>query len=462
MKKPVILFILILIACISPNLMMHAQDIFPITVNTEVGKLEFILGKDKDIITDLTLKGNINGNDIATIRSMSKLSVLNMADVNIREGGSFSAYGEILTTKNDILPRYMLCYLRNLTSVTVPKSITLISSRAFQGCTGLTALEMPNGVTRIDSEVFADCIGIKTITIPNSLTYLEEEAFKGCTGLTSVIIDNCSAEINTTAFINCTALKEYIVSESSDYYSSSEGVLFNKETSCLLAFPNAKSTTYTIGDNITSIRNSAFRNCIKLTSVNIGKNVTSIGGGAFSGCTELAYVTIPNSITSIGGDAFYGCSKLSSITIPKNVTSIGEYAFSRCTGLKEIHNNILIPTNITSDSFSESTKSECKLYVPKGTSEAYSRALVWQDFGNIIEEVTTAISDIESSNVNVYSEQGSIIVSGGKLGDYINVYNVSGTLLHSIKVTDEIVRINATPQNLYLVKAGNNTFKVAL
>ena len=51
-------------------------------------------------------------------------------------------------------------------------------------------------------------------------------------------------------------------------------------------------------------------------------NVTSIGNSAFQGCSKLTSITLPNSVTTIGYSAFSGCSSLASLTIPKSVTSI--------------------------------------------------------------------------------------------------------------------------------------------
>lgn len=104
----------------------------------------------------------------------------------------------------------------------------------------------------------------------------------------------------------------------------------------------------------------------------------------------------------------------------------------------------------------------CDLYVPKGTYSAYRADPDWGKFKNIIEEVATSISDIEVSKTNVYSENGSIIVKGGKLGDTVDIYSVSGSLLHKIKITDDIVRISVAPQSLYIVKTGDRSFKIAL
>ena len=98
------------------------------------------------------------------------------------------------------------------------------------------------------------------------------------------------------------------------------------------------------GQPVTSIGNSAFRDCTGLTSVTIPNSVTSIGDDAFWACTGLTSVTIPNSVTSVGNSAFTGCTGLTSVTIPNSVTSIGRSAFWGCTGLT----SVTIPNSVTS------------------------------------------------------------------------------------------------------------------
>lgn len=125
---------------------------------------------------------------------------------------------------------------------------------------------------------------------------------------------------------------------------------------CVLRNGNYCRGTVIIPSNATSIGNSAFWKCEKLTRVIIPDSVTSIGHGAFRGCKGLADkdgfvivrgvlydyfgnggdVVIPDNITCISYGAFGGCAHLTSITIPGSVTSIGDYAFDGCINLKSI------------------------------------------------------------------------------------------------------------------------------
>ena len=145
------------------------------------------------------------------------------------------------------IPAYLCEGMYELTSVTIPCSVTTIGNSAFSGCSGLTSVTIPNSVTSIGSETFYRCSGLTTVTIGNSVTSIGESAFEACSGMTSVTIP-CS---------------------------------------------------------VTTIGNSAFSGCRGLTSVTIPNSVTSIGSKTFYRCSGLTTVTIGNSVASIGYDAFY-------------------------------------------------------------------------------------------------------------------------------------------------------------
>jgi len=192
-------------------------------------------------------------------------------------------------------------------------------------------------VTEIGIEAFSNCISLTGITIPNSVKWIWYYAFSGCTSLTSVTIPDSVTSIGEYAFNNCSRLIEINVDGANTTYSSVDGVLYNKNKTTLIKYPEGKiGASFIIPDSVTSIEDGAFEKCTNLTSVTIPNSVTGIYDFAFSGCTNLTNVTIPNSVEVIAACAFEYCTSLTSVTIPNNVTSIGYYAFYRCSGLTSV------------------------------------------------------------------------------------------------------------------------------
>ena len=134
-------------------------------------------------------------------------------------------------------------------------------------------------------------------------------------------------------------------------------------------------TSYTIPNDVTSIRNYAFAYLNNLESITISNGVTTIGDSAFNQCTSLTSVTIPNGVTSIGSWAFAYCSSLTSITIPNGVTSIGNYTFNQCSSLA----SIVIPDSVTTigdNAFNQCT-SLTSVTIPNGVTSIGSRAFYY-------------------------------------------------------------------------------------
>lgn len=333
------------IACILLSLDLHAQVVSD-TVNVTVGNLSTQLGSQKDAITDLTLKGSINGIDIGTIRSMAKLSVINMADVNIELGGSYyiDRIGVFQVASANTIPDYAFYQLYKLTSVTIPNSVINIGNNAFSRCSGLASVIIPNGVLSIGNNAFISCTGLTSVFIPNSVTSIGNNAFSYCSGLTSITIPGSVTSIGYNVFSDCKGLIGFVVSDDNTVYSSLDGVLFNKNKTQLIAYPFAKSSVYTIPDNVSSIGDGAFSFCSGLTSISVPNSVTSIGNNAFNGCVGLTSIAIPDNVSFIGNNAFYNCRGLTSVTIPTNLNSISDYAFYNCSGLT----SVFIPGNVTS------------------------------------------------------------------------------------------------------------------
>ena len=125
------------------------------------------------------------------------------------------------------------------------------------------------------------------------MTSLYQAALYGFVRLTSINIPNSITILSDQVFRGCTNLKKFVVSNDNPRYSAIDGVLYNKNKTKLLSYPNAKSSTYTVPDGITSIGDYAFSDCIGLTSITIPNSVIEIGNSILSGCRNLQKLSLP-------------------------------------------------------------------------------------------------------------------------------------------------------------------------
>ena len=225
-------------------------------------------------------------------------------------------------------------------------------------------LVIQSGVTSIGKSAFNNCCNLADVDIPNSVTSIGEVAFYNCSNLKSITIPESVAYIGGRAFSFCGKLTDIIVRSDNKYYSSLDGVLYNKNKTELIHC-TARSS-FKIPDSVVYIDEEAFYDCSYLKTISIPNGVTSIGEKAFCGCRALTSISIPNSVTFIGKEAFlgcgiksviipsgvtaikestfYGCDSLTNVNILNGVKYIEEEAFSRCSGLISVH----IPDSVTS------------------------------------------------------------------------------------------------------------------
>lgn len=313
-----------------------------VTINlTEAGTLpDNISSSNKNKITNLKIIGDINGTDLRFIREMAgknvigygtsgNLSNLDLSRAWIVEGGEAYYHNKdnYYYSSNNQLGCYVFDHCLSLTSINIPLSVTSIGDEALS-CTSLENINIPSSVTSIGRCAFYHCRNLKSVNIPSSVTEIGEGAFRDCDSLTSVNIPSSVTEIGEYAFQWCESLK----------------------------------------------------------NINIPSSVTEIKEGTFSECKSLEKINIPSSVTEIGWSAFADCSSLESIKIPSNVTKIGYNAFEGCKSLRAIYVYAekvpILPYN--SHAFEGCDSKKCKVYVPIGTYDAYSRSQFGY-FENIVE-----------------------------------------------------------------------------
>lgn len=312
-----------------------------VTINlTEAGTLpDKISSSNKNKITNLKIIGDINGTDLRFIREMAgtnvigygtsgNLSKLDLSKAWIVEGGEayYHKKDNYYYSSNNQLGCYVFAHC-SLTSINIPLSVTSIEDNALS-YTSLENINIPSSVTSIGRYAFGYCNHLKSVNIPSSVTEIGKCAFLECDSLTSVNIPSSVTEIGEYAFQWCESLK----------------------------------------------------------NINIPSSVTEIKEGTFSECKSLEKINIPSSVTEIEKYAFFVCSSLESIKIPSNVTKIGYNAFEGCKSLRAIYVYAekvpILPYN--SCAFEGCDSKKCKVYVPIGTYDAYSRS-EFGYFENIVE-----------------------------------------------------------------------------
>lgn len=257
----------------------------------------------------------------------------------------------------------------------------------------IKSVHIGNGVANIGFYAFFDCTNLKNVSISDSVTTIPYQAFYGCTSLTQIEIPKGVSSISENAFSGCTKLEKYLVANDNEYFTSENGVIFNKNKTTLVRYPaGSTASSYTVPESVTKISDYAFEDCTNLTELVVYENVSSVGAGTFTRCDNLtihghnaSYIkeyaeknSVPFiSITMIGGECGKNVSwaykngvltisgsgdmysyddesmvyvpwrkyrgEITSIIISDGVTSIGDSAFYNCTALE----SVTIPNSVT-------------------------------------------------------------------------------------------------------------------
>lgn len=165
---------------------------------------------------------------------------------------------------------------------------------------------------------------IDSIMIKNGVTSIATVAFNSCFSVRSIKIPASVKCINYTsgcfAFPGSAIFEKIEVDESNQYYSSEDGILFDKDKTTLILCPSGnRLINYNIPNSVNTICASAFSYCVYLTSVKMTDSVKSIEEHAFDSCRSLKQVYLGSNIKNIGCLIFEHCSELKEIIITSNI-----------------------------------------------------------------------------------------------------------------------------------------------
>lgn len=299
----------------------------------------------------------------------------------VQKNGSTPQYvdqsGDFVFYKNGS-DYYLLAYTGTDANVTLPTGNYVINKYFMYANKTVTRLVISEGPTEIGSYVFANCENLTSVTIPASITKIDHwYAFDECTKIREVY--NLSGK-TCAAFSGANVVKHTSTDEASVILDDIKDYLFMKRdgeyylvnyvgTASELHLPesyhgnayhvdnyafkgNVNLKVLYVPEGVKSILSGAFENCIALERVKLAEGIVSISG--FKGCTALKSIVLPQSLTEIGSQAFYGCNLLEEIVIPNGVTVIGSSAFYDCKSLETITVGSGV-TSIGSDAFNNCT-----------------------------------------------------------------------------------------------------------
>ena len=277
----------------------------------------------------------------------------------------------------------------NITSLTIPGSVTAIGDHGVSGNRYLATLTLNSGLETIGAFAFSDC-RIGSVVIPDGVTSIGEGAFSYCvrsdhingewvdSGLTSITIPASvisigkdmlktydeydllttvnyggtqeqwnaaggkNAGVPSSATFNCVKVVANGTCGTGVKWSlTSTGVLTITASTGKGVMTKAPWSDYTvkqvlIGEGVTSICDYAFTNQ-PITSVVLPESLTSIGAVAFAGC-QIEELRLPRNLKTVGGEAFSTCTKLTYLDMDEScAVTLDDMAFAKCSALKTIH-----------------------------------------------------------------------------------------------------------------------------
>lgn len=345
-------------------------DVFSVTLPSELEQIDENAFKDCLRLTEV-----INYSGLIISKGDSKNGGVALRALDIHNGETSKLYtnkdGYVFLECDEGV--FLVAYTGNQTTLILPEKHNgksyEINDYAFYNCANITSVSVPKTVTKIGYSVFFGCGALESLTLPFVGTSGEEveaspktlfgyifgdKPFDRASEVVQRYVDDVfishyvpdslrsvtilGGAIHYGAFYNCVKLENIILPE--DLKEISERVFFECNNLSQILIP----------ESVTQIDRYAFLGCLNLKRVDIddlsawmrisfqgvGANPLYFAGELYVNDNALRELTVPDEITSIPDYCFYHLTCLEKVNIRSGI-EIGSLAFTRCVNLKHLN-----------------------------------------------------------------------------------------------------------------------------
>ena len=290
----------------------------------------------------------------------------------------------------------------NDTAIVIDEGALSISPYSFYGCSGLTSVTIPNSVTSIGSYSFYQCTGLTSVTIGNRVTSIGVYAFNGCYRIHTIYsLNPIPPSCGNSIFIIDTS--NFPVRDSYEVYTYAN-----------LHVPMGSKEIYS------GAYDWRYFNKIK-EDMESGGNV------------HYTQLTVQQGTTGYTRQAVKAAEKYTFFIGSFDGNKVNAVTFNGIDVTDEVENGYYTTPEIQEESV---------------ISISY-------------EMTACAVSNIPS-NVKVIGRNGEIVVSNIDKPSDVSIFTADGMLVNTITAAHGTACLQVRPEQLYLVKVGSRTYKVAL
>lgn len=244
-----------------------------------------------------------------------------------------STLQEVTITKQETIGKNAFANLSNIKKVSLLNAKT-IKIYAFSYMNALQTVELNEGLEVLEKDSFFVLSNLFALNLPSTLKVYDSALYE--TQILSLHLPK-SLEEYTNNNENI-YLESITVDQDNEFFTSIDGVLYNKDCSTLITYPaNKQGDTFKLLDSVKTVGYCAFKHT-ELSTIDLNKvEVIEDQGFNYSHLTSL---TLPSTIRKIGLSGF-GNGKFEKITFPEALTnsktlSLGRFVFSSNNKLTEI------------------------------------------------------------------------------------------------------------------------------